>query len=102
MNARLGFCRTVSLLGVLLACAVSAAGEERQIPAALEPWKDWATWGDLSRDCPATYANGDDRMCFWPSTLTLRATPRGGSFSGKFTVFGAPGCPCPAAPTCGH
>lgn len=74
MKSRFAFCGITSLLVFFIAFA---SGQERKVPDALEPWKDWATWDDRFRDCPTTYASGNDRICFWPSTLTLCDSPRG-------------------------
>ena len=59
----------------------------REIPEALRPWQDWATWDDRQVDCPPQYNAADKRICFWPSRLTLAAAQSQATFNIGVRVF---------------
>ena len=62
---------THTLIPLLLLGPLASA--ERQIPESLVPWKDWATWQDVHRDCPTPFNNPKTHLCFWPSELSVTA-----------------------------
>lgn len=60
---------------------------EREIPKALQDWKDWATWEDKAIDCPRSYADKNRSFCLWPTELALNITEKSGSFSFGVKLF---------------
>ena len=81
-------------VGVLFSNQLAFA-QRQEIPEVLQPWKDWVTWNDAQRDCPPAYNNVDDRICFWPSRLTLNATPQTGEWKITVVVFAETWMPLP-------
>ncbi|HPA17721.1 MAG TPA: hypothetical protein PLU30_08225 [Verrucomicrobiae bacterium] len=75
---------THTLIPLLLLGPLASA--ERQIPESLVPWKDWATWQDVHRDCPTPFNNPKTHLCFWPSELSVTADRTSGSFALDLTV----------------
>jgi len=78
----------------LLAWAISqsfvslhAQDNARQIPDALKPWEDWATWGDQDRKAPTPYQDASTHLPSWPSTLNLSVDHATGKFDLTLTVF---------------
>ena len=41
-----------------------AAGRPREVPPALKPWEDWATWEDRHLGCPALCNDAKVDMSF--------------------------------------
>jgi hypothetical protein len=76
------------LLLALLLLQSPLARAQKQIPPALEPWKDWATWDLPDREAPRPYNNSEAQTTFWPSQLALDIGKDGGHFSLAATVFG--------------
>jgi hypothetical protein len=64
-----------------------SAHEEKQLPAALKDWTDWATWNVLPDTVPSLYADAEAKIKTWPSTLTMQVDKNGGSFSLGVTVY---------------
>ena len=64
--------RSFSLLSGCLLLVTSlpsidvAHAQPRQIPEALLPWQDWATWDDQLFDCPPQFNGFDKRICSGP------------------------------------
>ncbi|MBX3435514.1 MAG: hypothetical protein KF847_19530 [Pirellulales bacterium] len=92
----------VSLLRLVVTAAWltggSAAAQEfdaRRVPPTLEPWQDWATWGDLHADCPSPYNDVGVRLCFWPSRLSLQVDDAGGAWTLGVTAFEESWVPLP-------
>lgn len=48
-----------------------------EVPEALAPWIPWVMHGQTSFGC---LKHGEEIVCGWPSELSLRVTPQGGSF----------------------
>ncbi|MCA9211802.1 MAG: hypothetical protein KDB27_01960, partial [Planctomycetales bacterium] len=61
--------------------------QPQQIPNALKPWQDWATWDDATKNAPPTYQNWDERISVWPSTLAMSANQQTGSWKVSVQVF---------------
>lgn len=59
----------------------------KNLPKELKPWVDWARYGHEKNPCPTLYNNGTERICRWPSALTLSLEEQGGSFSQKILIF---------------
>ncbi|MGE4101579.1 MAG: hypothetical protein AB7E74_06415 [Pirellulales bacterium] len=68
-TASLLCCLWLSLLGVARADDQPIADDD--IPAVLQPWKAWVTWPDHEVPCPRPFNAADQRICFWPSQLSL-------------------------------
>ena len=82
--------------GILAFCELSYA-QRQQIPDILKPWEDWVTWNDAERNCPSAYNDVDDRICFWPSRLTLNADQQTGSWKVTVVVFADAWMPLPGS-----
>ena len=82
-----------ALIGLFLfsengpAASGRAAGQTREVPPALKPWEDWATWEDRHLDCPALCNDAKTRLCFWPSRLSLSADSKGASWIMEVSSF---------------
>lgn len=68
-----------------------------EIPKALQPWRDWVTWDVEELNCPSLYNKSDQRVCFWPSRLSLHADATGGEFSASFRAFESSWVPLPGS-----
>ncbi len=93
--------RSFSLLSgcfLILTCASlleSAHAQSRQIPEALKPWQDWATWDDQHFGCPPQFDGFDKRICFWPSRLTLSVRESDATFDVGVNVYSETWVPLP-------
>lgn len=88
--------RLVVLAAVLLGGAnAGAQSTDPQVPPELQPWQDWATWGDRHADCPSPYNNAGQHICFWPSRLTLEAGADQGTWNLNVRVFEESWVPLP-------
>lgn len=90
--------RTVLLVPLLLAAALSplARAQQKQVPAPLQPWESWATWGDDAlRQSPAVYSNPRKPLAFWPSELRISAGADGATFRQTVTVYSDAWVPLP-------
>lgn len=76
------------LLLVLLLLQPPLMRAQKQLPPALEPWKDWSTWNVPDREAPRSYNNPEEQKNFWPSQLALEIGRDSGRFSLAATVFG--------------
>jgi hypothetical protein len=86
----------VLVAGLALAKLSQAAPlEPSQIPEALKPWQGWVLWGKASAACPASYADGQRSICFWPSRLSLAIEPTIGHFNLEVQVFARTWVPLP-------
>jgi len=86
--------------GFVLTCAAwvgggVAWGEEKAIPDALTPWKEWVTWEDEGRNCPTPFNAADQPICFWPSRLALSVEPGKAAWSVVVQVFNETWVPLP-------
>ena len=68
-----------------------------EIPKALEPWRDWVTWDVKELNCPSLYSKSDERVCFWPSRLSVKADATGGEFAASFRAFESSWVPLPGS-----
>ena len=73
-----GFLRGGIVCVVAMAVVGIARAADKEIPAALQPWKGWVTWGDNHRDCPTPFNRADEPICFWPALVPDRRTGQGG------------------------
>lgn len=88
MRQRIWHLAIPTLFLLLLAVrALAAPLAETQIPQPLKPWKDWVLLGHEDRLCPA---DGDTRLCAWPSALRLELAGGGGRFNLSARLY-APG-----------
>lgn len=72
-----------------------AQGQPQEVPEALQAWQDWATWDVKHRDCPTPYNSATEHICFWPSSLSLSADQKSGSWQVTLTVFAETWVPLP-------
>ncbi|MGI9471585.1 MAG: hypothetical protein ACR2NZ_08655, partial [Rubripirellula sp.] len=68
-----------------------------EIPEALQPWEDWVTWDVEHLNCPSVYSKSEDRICYWPSRLTINAESGGGEFAASFRTFEPTWVPLPGS-----
>lgn len=68
---------------------------ERGIPETLKPWTSWATWNDRQINSPTPFNDPGKPLDFWPSVLSLKVEPAGGSFQLGVTVFTGTWIPLP-------
>ncbi len=78
-------------------CAAVAQVGVRQIPEALKPWESWATWNDRQKNSPTPFNDPAKPLDFWPSVLSLKVEPTGGSFQLGLTVFSETWIPLPGS-----
>jgi len=83
------------VLGLLVPLGWTTASAQRVIPESLRPWRSWATWNDVHRDCPTPYSDPKTHRCFWPSRLSLQTRPTGAQFDVTVTVYGPSWMPLP-------
>ncbi|MBI2478211.1 MAG: hypothetical protein HYV60_06095, partial [Planctomycetia bacterium] len=72
-----------------------ASAQPKDIPPALEPWKNWVLWGELHPNCPTPFNAADQHICFWPSRLTLSAEQEQASWQIQVRVFEEAWVPLP-------
>jgi len=82
------------ILGLALLASPHAVAQ-RQLPAELEGWQDWATWDAKHRDCPTPYNNATRHICFWPGELSLTADPSAATWTLDVAVFSETWVPLP-------
>lgn len=93
--------RWLCSLGALFLTVLTARSEpapsasSRELPPALQPWKDWATWDDTHRLCPTPYSDAKQHLCFWPSRFGLQVKKEGAQFDLAVTVFHETWLPLP-------
>jgi hypothetical protein len=82
-------CRSVAIAA--LACTAPLVAQSVDVPAALEPWRDWVLYGEEYRVCPVRHGTmpGErgNHVCAWPGTLTVDAGNRGAEFVQTWTVY---------------
>ncbi len=80
-------------------CCSTLCGQEtvREIPDPLKPWREWATWQDKNRDCPPVYNRANDRICFWPSRLSIEAQKSQCNWRINVTAFADTWMPLPGS-----
>ena len=82
------------MLCLFIAHSVARA-QQREIPEALQPWKNWVLWGEQHPDCPTPFNTSDQHICIWPSRLTLSADQAKGSWQVQVQVFEQAWVPLP-------
>ena len=65
----------------------TTTSNQAMIPEVLEPWKGWVTWNTEHLNCPSLFSKSDERICYWPSRMSIEAGPQGGKFTGSFRAF---------------
>lgn len=85
----------VLLFAILCLPRESVLAQSPEIPDALKPWEAWSTWNDKEQNCPPVYNDAEDRVCFWPSRLSLDAGQQGGSWKANVVVFAETWVPIP-------
>ena len=74
-----------------------ARASELEIPDALKPWKAWATWPDKQHACPTPFNSADQRICFWPSRLSLTVETGKAAWTIAVNVFAETWVPLPGS-----
>ncbi|MEM6821641.1 MAG: hypothetical protein AAF558_06860, partial [Verrucomicrobiota bacterium] len=74
-------------LWVAFSFLVISGHGQKQVPKALEDWKDWATWDEGSRECPTLYNKATEHLCYWSSELVLEVGAKSGTFRLDLKVF---------------
>ena len=82
-------------LPLLLAAAAPSDAKTRSLPDLLKAWQGWATWDDVTRDCPSPYRDGSKHICLWPSRLNLQVDRSGARFDLGVTVYAETWVPLP-------
>ncbi len=79
----------VVCLSLLGGVSVAAPLQRQDLPAVLRDWLPWAFHGHEQDLCPLPYNSETDRVCVWPSHLSIDATATGGRFRFEVRVMGA-------------
>jgi hypothetical protein len=77
--------------------AGSSLAQRQEIPDALKPWEQWATWDLPSANCPPVFNDAKTRICYWPSQLTLRAESQNATWEIEVQAFEKSWMPLPGA-----
>lgn len=85
------------LCGALVTVMGIARAQELELPAVLQPWKAWVTWPDKDLACPTPFNNPEQRICFWPSTLSLNVEPQKATWTIAVNVFAETWVPLPGS-----
>lgn len=86
--------RVGAVLGMILIANLNAVAQ-RQLPAELKNWQDWATWDAKHRDCPTPFNDAAKHVCFWPGQLSLQADQKAATWALEVTVFSKTWVPLP-------
>lgn len=88
---------TIITIGLFLHAVLAgwAAAAKKEIPEPLRGWEGWVTWGEKHLNCPTPYHAANEHICFWPSTLSIRAGRNAGGFDLDVTVFEETWVPLP-------
>ncbi|MEO6064197.1 MAG: hypothetical protein ABIP49_00255, partial [Lysobacterales bacterium] len=84
--------RSVRTTGLVLLMALAWAQVHAQdaVPTALDDWRGWVLRNDAWSACPWLAGQdpnqSDARVCAWPGTLNIDATPGGATFSQRWRV----------------
>ncbi len=57
------------------------------VPEALQPWKDWALFGEDGAGCPFHYQDFQQKQCVWPGQLSLNADATGLRFEQDWHLY---------------
>lgn len=66
---------------------VDSLAQRREIPDALKPWQEWATWDLRSTNSPPIYNDAQTRIGYWPSQLQMRASAQSASWEIEVHAF---------------
>ncbi len=92
--------RFVLFLVALAAIPPFANAQQKPIPAPLQPWESWATWGDdAERLSPTVYSDPKKPIAFWPSELRVSAGGTGAAFRQTVMVYSDAWIPLPGDAT---
>ena len=80
---------------VLLTTPFMVQAKQQEIPEALQPWEDWATWDVQNRNSPPAFNDGTDKISFWPSRLELSADQTQATWRISVRVFSESWIPLP-------
>lgn len=80
---------------LLLLFAFPLPAQEKTIPPALQPWKEWATWDDAMRFAPTAWNSATDPMPVWPSEMELDVSPEAAQWKLSVQVFADAWLPLP-------
>ena len=90
---------TNGILYCLLLCISFSLTANGDIPEPLKPWVSWVQKGNENLSCPfinqSNYANKNNHICAWPSTLSLDVTARSAIFSQSWKVLTTSMIPLP-------
>ncbi len=75
-----------ALLIVVLISVSLHAQPENSTPKDLLTWKDWVLYEHADQNCPKGNSS-KERICSWPSELTLRVTESGVMFSQAWEIY---------------
>ena len=90
--------RAVLLFAIAFFVGSNVRAQRPEIPDVLKPWEDWVTWKDKERNCPSAFNNAEDRVCSWPSRLSLNAGQQSGSWQITVVAFAETWMPLPGSP----
>lgn len=92
--------RLVPFLILMAAISQIASAQQKAVPAPLQPWESWATWGDdAARLSPTVYSDSKKPIAFWPSELRISATATSATFRQTVTVYSDSWIPLPGDAT---
>ncbi|AWV08180.1 hypothetical protein C9I47_2502 [Lysobacter maris] len=77
------------LVALSLSCALTAHARQTEVPAPLEPWREWVLHDAPGVDCPlltGAGSAGGQRICVWPGVLRVQADATGATFALRYTV----------------
>ncbi len=77
------FAQTLLLSLWLTGPALAGPLASADVPEPLKPWIGWALHGSEARFCPPQHNNDGQRLCHWPSQLTLALDAKGGRFESQ-------------------
>ena len=72
---------------VSFVAGTAAIAKPADIPASLEPWREWVLHDIADQPCPAQFDNATIRRCWWPSQLVVDIGDQGGLFEQQVTVY---------------
>ncbi|MBX7165878.1 MAG: hypothetical protein K1X74_05965 [Pirellulales bacterium] len=75
-----------------------AQADELDIPDVLQPWQAWVTWPNKDLACPTLFNSAEQRICNWPSRLSLTVEPNKATWSIAVNVFAESWVPLPGSP----
>ena len=70
-----------------MVAAAAAPAQVSDIPASLEPWREWVLHDKADQRCPTHFDNETIHRCWWPSRLVVDVGDQGGLFEQQVTVY---------------